>query len=139
MERDDALAEELRRLANLIDSDGMALIDFDKLRLSLQHAAARLTETAHVSEQLMQLRGDYEGRIAGMLKAVAAVERNRSRQEDAAVEAQALSNKTVTELLACYRRAAARFRDSFPSSFGLLQAGDKDRAPSKSSVMMDFK
>lgn len=127
MKPSNALATELRLFAAEIGPDSLSCIDFDKLRDTITRAAATLEESAAVSADLAALRSDYEARIAGMLKAISAVARTRSGREEAVDTALDLSSKSAIELLECYRRAAARFRDNFPSSFGLLQGTTPSR------------
>ena len=138
MERNEALAADLRRTAAQLAPEEMSLIDFDKVRESITSAADLLTAGGGDLAELAVIREDYEARIAGMLKAIAAVHRNRDRRDDAAEEALDLSMKSATELVACYRRTAARFRDSFPASFGLLQSGGTARHGSTHDLN-DFK
>ena len=79
----------------------------------------RLSVEAELVEQHARLRDDYEKRIGGMIKAVAAVDRKRDGWEEALALAEELPALSVEKLLKTYQRVAARIRDSFPGSFGI--------------------
>ncbi len=110
----------LRETLDQLSDDQLPLIDFDKLRECLKISAQMLDEADSMQQSVSILRGDYEGRIAGMLKAMAAVDRKRGGIDEALKAVESLGGLTGEELVSCYRRTAARFRDTFPTSFGFL-------------------
>jgi hypothetical protein len=65
------------------------------------------------------LRSDYLSRIAGMVKAIAAVERSNDKASEAVVYLENLNGMSAGELIEEYRRTSARFRSAFPTTFGL--------------------
>lgn len=69
--------------------------------------------------ELKLLRNDVINRIAGMVKAMAAVERGHNKAAEAVSYLEKLPEKGAAELIEEYRRTSARFRSAFPSSFGL--------------------
>ncbi len=65
------------------------------------------------------LRTDYLNRIAGMVKAIAAVERSHDKATEAVGYLENLNGMSAAELIEEYRRTSARFRSAFPTTFGL--------------------
>lgn len=110
----------LRETLDLLSDDQLPLLDFDKLREGLKVSAQILDETDSIRQSVSVLRKDYEARIAGMLKAIAAVDRKRGGLGEAVKAVESLETMSGEELISCYRRTAARFRDTFPTSFGFL-------------------
>lgn len=118
MEKSKTLSEQAGVFRDLLNGEKIAEIDFDSL-------AALLSEVAQVSENhatrqndLAALRQDYEGRIAGMVKAMAAVDRSGRSYDEALRSLDEIPALSGEELAARYRRVAARFRDMFPTTFG---------------------
>jgi hypothetical protein len=108
----------LEDVARLIDDTTMAQLDFDELKTRLLAIGSKLTATDELADEYALLRGDYEQRIAGMVKAIAAVDRKQDVWEEALEQVEKLSVLGSADLLATYRRTAAKFRDCFPGSFG---------------------
>ena len=104
----------------LLADDKVSLIDFDELKVRLIDIAATLKSAASQAEQLQLLREDYTQRIAGMLKAVAVVRRNRDESRQALEFIEQLPSLKTEELVETYRKVSARFRDAFPTSFGYM-------------------
>lgn len=104
-----------------IAAEEMELIDFDLLREKLNTIKGALVEMSDGDEQLSTLREDYRQRIAGMIKAIAAVDRRRIRNREALELIESLDGLDAAGLIRCYRVVAARFRDAFPSSVALLR------------------
>ena len=69
--------------------------------------------------ELELLRADYLSRIAGMVKAIAAVERSHDKATEAVGYLLNLNGMSAGELIEEYRLTSARFRSAFPTSFGL--------------------
>ena len=103
----------------------MARIDFDELRERLKLIGAQLAARDELAEGHALLRQDCEQRIAGMIKAIAAVDRKRDGWSEAIAQAEELPTLAPARLLETYRRVAARFRDCFPGSFGALSPGGR--------------
>lgn len=108
----------LEDVARLIDDTTMAQLDFDELKMRLPDIGRKLSAVDELADEYALLRGDYEQRIAGMVKAIAAVDRKRDGWEEALGLVEQLPVLRSADLLATYRRIAARFRDCFPGSFG---------------------
>lgn len=111
-------SEYLRALAAQFCDDAVTLIDFDDARNRLDEMAGRLEDEHSLAEDHALLRKDYQRRIAGMIKAIAAVERKSDRWEEAADLIDELPSLTAEQLVQTYRKVAARFRDRFPTSYG---------------------
>jgi hypothetical protein len=109
--------EFIRHAVACLDDTHLALLDFDILRDHLTSLVDHLDQSEQASSQHALLRSDYEQRIAGMIKAIAAVDRKRGSVEDALARIDRLTTLTTSELIAEYRRVSAAFRDSFPTTF----------------------
>jgi len=110
----------IAELMEALDGERLSLIDFDALRKWLGELAPRLAERDRVLSDVVLLRADAEARIGGMLKAIAAADQKRGSLDGVQHELDRLPTLTVAELLACRERVAAKFRDCFPTSYGLL-------------------
>lgn len=120
MKHRDQLKENLAgHLATLTDCD-LPKLDFDALSRTLQETISWLEGSPQSPDDLATLRADYEARIGGMVKAMAAVRKSPDALAAAVTEIQSLTSLSIPELLTCYRKTAARFRDTFPASYGLL-------------------
>ena len=127
----------LVELRETLTGDKLSVIDFDGLISRLGQIGEALDLAAIDREELSMLRNDYQSRIGGMLKAVAAVDRKGNGLHSALSTVEALPGMTVSQLIECYRRSSARFRDSFPTSFGLLSSDPT--IPGQSKQFGDFK
>ena len=78
-----------------------------------------LQRAEKTESELELLRSDYLSRIAGMVKAIAAVERSNDKASEAVVYLENLNGMSAGELIEEYRRTSARFRSAFPTTFGL--------------------
>ncbi|PWB69068.1 hypothetical protein C3F09_10710 [candidate division GN15 bacterium] len=113
------MGEQAKAFREMLAAERTEEIDFDRLAAWLESVEPELRDAQARSEDLALLRQDYEGRIAGMAKAMAAVDRSGKGYEVALTSLETLSRMSGEELVACYRKTAARFRDMFPTSFGL--------------------
>jgi hypothetical protein len=109
-----------KELVESLTGDNVSLIDFDRMRSWLLETASAFEEIIKLREEVELLRQDYIGRIAGMTKAIAAVNRRPDGWEDALAYLETLPSLDAHELIDHYRKTSARFRDAFPTSFGLL-------------------
>ncbi len=103
-----------------LDDSTVELIDFDNLRHVLRTMQLRNEEQEKISSELSFIKNEYRNRIIGMMKAVMAC---RHRGKDAEMLSQLsgdIENIKAGELVSLYGRVAARFRDSFPTSFKYL-------------------
>ncbi|MFH1686757.1 MAG: hypothetical protein ABIE70_04460 [bacterium] len=98
----------------------MPLVDFDRLKDQALKLLVEVEGKAAADGELQKLRGDYLARTAGMLKAVAAASRRQGALAAVLVEIEQLSSLDADALILAYTRAAARFRDTFRSSFAPL-------------------
>jgi hypothetical protein len=109
-----------KELVESLTGDNVSLIDFDRMRSWLLETASTLDEIVKLKEEVELLRQDYIGRIAGMTKAITAVNRNPDGWESALAYLETLPSLSAGALIEQYRKTSARFRDAFPTSFGLL-------------------
>ena len=119
MEKDKSDIQYLEQVAMLLDDTNMSRLDFDELKQCL----LTIRDTLSVQEELAIdhacLRKEFEQRITGMIKAIAAVDRKHSCWEEALALVEELPALRAEKLLETARRVAARFRDYFPGSYGL--------------------
>lgn len=107
-------------LTKRLDREDLSLIDFDELRLRVEQCTVNSTADNQVAAEHALLREDCQKRLAGMIKAIAAVERKRDSFESALAVIEELPSLGAAELLRRYRQVSARFRDCFPASFAGL-------------------
>lgn len=119
METSNDYKKGLAEIVTMLSEENLSLIDFDKLRTELQQLAGHLDKGQIVEDQLQLLCTDYVARISGMLKAVAAVGRNGEERADVVEILDSLQDLDAAGLVETYRRVSVRFRQAFPSSFGL--------------------
>jgi hypothetical protein len=122
VENADEMVKTARELAESIGEQKISTLDFDRLRECLLGVPELVEAAAAARAELAVLREDYTGRIAGLMKAVAVARRSRDGLQEALDRIEALPGLTAVELTREYRRAAARFRDTFKASYGLLTA-----------------
>ena len=109
--------EYIDQLTTSLTDDSMALIDFDTLREWLCKITPLLSDVERLQKECVALREDMVGRINGMMKAVATVQRSDSGLISIADYLEALPNMSAAELVHQYHRTSARFRDAFGASF----------------------
>lgn len=129
--------DEGARLAEQICSRDIPSIDFDSLATWLRAAGEHLRQLTHEHEShhafarsvqqlehdLNLLRDDYRARITGLLKAIAIADNSRTRHDALAEIINSLMTMSAEELIACYRRTSAIFRDHFPATLPPLKVG----------------
>ena len=126
MEKNNDDIDYLKEAVRFFDEATLPQIDFDELKVRLSTACDRLTAQEELAAEHALLRDDCERRIAGMTKAIAAVDRKRDRMEEALALVDELPAFDSAQLLQTYRRVAARFRDCFPGSFGYHHQRERD-------------
>lgn len=127
MKNRDDLATRLSAAVMRLENEELAVLDFDELRGTLQEAANRLDASKEGGDELAVLREDYIARIAGMVKAIAAVNRRGSGLAETVELIERLPTLDAESLVSTYRRVTARFRDAFPASFGNLSLSPRPR------------
>jgi len=109
--------QKIDECLTMLTEEDTAPFDFDKLTEAVKSAGQALEDNREERAELQMLREDLRGRIAGMLKAVAVAERSRTKSEIILREIESLEDCVGEQLIKSYRHAAARFRDSFRTSF----------------------
>ena len=116
-------------LLDCLNDETMPLVDFDEMKewIGRQQNLLKTFEEARIELEI--LRDDYQKRIAGMVKAIAVTDRHRDRYQAALQLVDELQSMSGEDLINCYRRTSARFRDMFPTSLGgtLARAGRSGR------------
>lgn len=127
--------DEGARLADQLCSRDIPTLDFDSLAAWLRAAGEHLRQLTHEKENhlalarsaqqiehdLSLLRDDYRARITGLLKAIAIADNSRTRHDALTEIINSLSTMSAEELIACYRRTSAIFRDHFPTTLPPLK------------------
>ena len=126
MEKTKNDIDYLSEVVKLIDEVTLPQIDFDELKARLSTVGRHLNVQDELATEYTLLRDDYERRLAGMTKAIAAVDRKRDRMEEALALIDDLPTLSSARLLQTYRRVTARFRDCFPGSFGYQDRRERD-------------
>jgi len=116
------MARAIREAAELLRAESLAVMDFDELCGHLEAASRMLGRLDRAEAELAVLRQDLTGRIAGMARASAAARGTRRDLETASELAERLPHMSARELVRCYGRVAARFRDTFPASMSAVTA-----------------
>ena len=112
----DYVSEIIASLA----SEGTSNIDFDQLSLWLNEQRTLESDLSGLRDELDIFRADYVQRISGMVKAIAVARRKSDSLESATELIESLGSLSAHDLVDCYRRVSARFRDTFPTSFAGL-------------------
>ncbi len=107
----------LTQMLDKLDQAQMPIVDFDQLKEQARALLAAVAGQAVLEEEMIKLRKDYQARIAGMLKAVAAVSRRQGALSEALSDIERLEPMDAESLILAYGRVTARFRDTFRSSF----------------------
>ncbi len=94
-------------------------INDDRLSQMIFSENVSLVRAEKAESELSLLRADYSGRIAGMVKAIAAVERSNDKANEAVAYLEKLNDLNAAGLIEAYQRTSARFRSAFPTTFGL--------------------
>lgn len=120
METNRSVKTAINQWVQLLDDERTEPLDFNDLKQTLDAAAAEVGIVTHLQSELQLLADDYRRRIAGMIKAIVAVDRRKDRCEQADDLIQSLTDCSAQTLIDCYRQVQARFKDYFPASFGLI-------------------
>ena len=121
--------EFAQTLLTALDDEQLGLIDFDRVKQWLSDMITRLESHDRLYSETELLRQDLFARISGMVKAVAAVTRRADSWESALACLEQLPSLSASDLIEQYRLTSARFRDAFPTSFGIMPArrrGERD-------------
>ena len=119
MEKHNKQSAYVKELVDSLTGDNVSFIDFDQLKEWLAEVAPILDKIDQLREEIGLLRLDYISRIGGMIKAIAAVNRHPDGWENALTYLENLPSLSAGELTEEYRKTSARFRDAFPTSFGV--------------------
>lgn len=101
-------------------SESVSRIDFDRLVSWLTEQRTIESDLSELRGELDVIRADYVQRITGTVKAIAVARRKSDSLESATELIESLGSLSARDLVDCYRRVSARFRDTFPTSFAGL-------------------
>jgi hypothetical protein len=117
---------DIKEILESLNAESLPQIDFDKLKGSLTLLLEELPVLYLSGEEHLLLRKDYIERISGMVKAITAARQNRDDLESTLEYLEGLADKKSEDLIRQYRIISARFRDTFPTSFGLVKQSSKN-------------
>ncbi|MFH2048997.1 MAG: hypothetical protein ABIJ12_06095 [bacterium] len=128
MKKNNDNISDIKEMLESLNAESLPQIDFDKLKGTLSHLLDELPVLYLSGEEHLLLKKDYIERISGMVKAITAARQNRDDLENTLEYLEGLADKKSDDLIRQYRIISARFRDTFPASFGLV------KQPSKNSI-----
>ncbi len=127
MKKNSDYIDDINDVLESLKAENLPEIDFDKLKGTLSLLLDELPKMHLSEDELSLLRKDYIERISGMAKAITATRQNRDEIESTLEYLESLSDKRSDELVKQYRIISARFRDTFPASFGLVKQNSDSR------------
>jgi len=110
----------LAGVARSLQGEELSRLDFDRVSRGLLDTIDLLEKAGREISDLAVLKQDYIGRISGMEKAIAIAGRRDGNLKNALMIIENLETFSAGELIGQYAKTQARFRDAFPTSFGLL-------------------
>lgn len=110
MENDNPLIDQADELIASLDNGPPDTELVLRLRQWITEAKSQIAE-------IRLLRSDLIARIAGMAKAVAVARNSKAGLQDASEMVAECNQLDAAALIAAYRKTAARFRDTFRSTF----------------------
>ncbi|UCD63035.1 MAG: hypothetical protein JSW34_09780 [Candidatus Zixiibacteriota bacterium] len=131
MENAEQIAAYIAEVVRQMEAESLTSLDFDRLKATLVDFKAMMARHQEQEGELNTLREDYIRRISGMEKAMAVAGRGRSGVKDALERIEGLATLTAAALVECYRKAQARFQDTFPASFGLPAGRSRSHSRSR--------
>lgn len=118
MKSDKSCHDYLGEIVKDLADENIPAIDFDVLIIRLGEAVTILRKQENINSELELLKSDFQGRIGGMIKAMAAVDHKKASFESALEAIEQLQGLDAKALIKSYRSNSAKFRDCFPTSFG---------------------
>ena len=126
MKKNNDNISDIKEILESLNAENLTQIDFDKLNGSLTLLLNELPELYQSANEYLHLKKDYIERISGMVKAITAARQNRDDLESTLEYLEGLAGKKSEDLIRQYRIISARFRDTFPASFGLVKQSSKN-------------
>ena len=120
MEKISECKKLLTEAVRSLKGEELSRLDFDRMCANLMDTIDLLEKAGKDLGDLATLRQDYIGRISGMEKAIAIAGRRDGSLKNALTIIENLEILSAEELIGQYVKTQARFRDAFPTSFGLL-------------------
>jgi hypothetical protein len=120
LEKIDNHKSYIKDLKQKLSGEKLEELDFDRLVVWLDEISQSIDNSNKLETEYNTLRDDISARISGMLKAISAVGKNNKKMKDNLLTIESLNNKNSQELLHEYQKTLAKFKDSFPASFGYL-------------------
>jgi hypothetical protein len=111
--------EAVAGIRRQLEDESISEIDFGEITGCLKTSESLVRRLSEAASGAETLRADYIGRIAGMVKAIAVVAPRKEACGAAVDYIETLGDMPAEGLVQEYQRVAARFRATFPSSFGL--------------------
>lgn len=104
----------------MLDDNNLAVLDLNQIKKTILLMKNSIDSNDSQLEELNILRQDYIHRSSGMLKAIAAVSRNKEETEEIMTLIESFEQLSAEKLISIYRKVSAKFRNAFPTSFGII-------------------
>lgn len=112
--------EKIEDALEMLDGNNLAALDLNQIKQTILLLKSSLAATDSDLEELNILRQDYIQRLSGMLKAIAALSRNKEETEEILTLIESFDQLPAAKLISIYRKVSAKFRNAFPTSFGII-------------------
>ncbi len=103
----------------MLDDNNLGALDINQIKQTILLIKNTIESNNSGLEELNTLRQDYIQRVSGMLKAIAAVCRNKEETEEILNLIESFEQMPAVKLISIYRKVSAKFRNAFPTSFGI--------------------
>ncbi|MEA1980394.1 MAG: hypothetical protein U9N54_05410 [candidate division Zixibacteria bacterium] len=103
----------------MLDDNNLGTLDINQIKQTILLMKNTIISNNSELEELNILRQDYIQRLSGMLKAIAAVSRNKEETEEILNLIESFEQMPAMKLISIYRKVSAKFRNAFPTSFGI--------------------
>ncbi len=111
--------EKIDDVLEMLDDNNLAALDLSQIKQTILLMKNTIASNNSELEELNILRQDYIQRVSGMLKAIAALSRNREETEEILNLIESFEQMPAAKLTSIYRKVSAKFRNAFPTSFGI--------------------
>ena len=111
--------EKIDDVLEMLDDNNLAALDLNQIKQTILLMKNTIASNDSKLEELSILRQDYIQRVSGMLKAIAALNRNKEEAEEILNLIESFVQMPATKLISIYRKVSAKFRNAFPTSFGI--------------------
>lgn len=112
--------EKINEVLEMLDDNNLAVLDLNLIKQTILNMKSSIESNETELEEFRLLRQDYIQRVSGMLKAIAALNRNKEETEEILNLIESFEQMPAEKLITIYRKVSAKFRNAFPTSFGII-------------------